>query len=120
MIQSTLERQPFVYIHHKVSAGVSAGEIALALEHAIQHENIRILWDLREMDEQDLGVYASHLPSLIDERGSHMSSKRRAFLVSEAQARNGNIEAFFGGVRWPWAVFRDKASALEWLGQDGD
>ena len=116
----SLEHEPFLHIRHKVAGRPSVTDIALALEYALQHDDVPILWDLRDLEpDQDIWVLgASQLLPVVEDRRSRMSLNKRAFVVADVQADQGiagMLERLH--VPWPWGVFRDLSSALTWLAE---
>lgn len=113
-----LEHEPFLHIRHKVAGRPSVTDIALALEYALQHDDVPILWDLRDLEsDQDIwNLGATQLATVVEGRRSRMSLKKRAFVVADAQADQG-IAGMLERLHapWPWSVFRDLSSALAWL-----
>jgi hypothetical protein len=118
MIRSSVETHPFRYICHTIAGIPTRADITLAIEHALQHDDVPILWDLRGVDVPESAEYERQLLTLIDERRLQIPSRRRAFLVAEehfalAQGLLGELR-----LSGDWSVFavRDEPDALRWLG----
>ena len=117
MIRSSLETHPFRYVCHQVSGTPTRTDITLAIEHALQHTDVPILWDLRGLDLPERADYERQLRAMIDERRLQIPSRRRAFVVDAkhhtlAQALLGRLS-----LSGEWSVFTasDESNALLWL-----
>jgi hypothetical protein len=116
MIASSLIEEPFVCICHRVSGVPDPAEVALAVQHALQHGELPVLWDLRDAElHQGLLVHEPSLRSLINRSLRNMSDAKRAFIVN-ADVRTG-FEQFLArlGLPWAWGVFVTWDAALDWL-----
>jgi len=116
MITSSLIRDPMVCICHKVADTPTVEEIALAIQHTLQHSELPVIWDLHELDlDADLAVLEANLRALVDRWRSRMSVEKRAFVVPR-DARD-RFAQFLGSLRlpWTWAVFETEAAAVRWL-----
>lgn len=88
----------------------------LAIQHTLQHGELPVLWDVRELDlSATLLHYEDSLRSLIARWRPEMSSEKRAFIVTGEVCRE--FEAFLGRLNlpWSWAVFETSEAALDWL-----
>ncbi len=116
MITSSLIRDPMVCICHKVSDTPTVEEIALAIQHTLQHSELPVIWDLQDLDfREDLAAHEASIRSLIDRWRSGMSVEKRAFVVP-GQVRE-RFAQFLGSLRlpWTWAIFESAAAAIDWL-----
>ena len=83
-----------------------------------EHHDAAVLWDLRDVvliDSTDQ-VDASGISQLIQLMKGRVSSRKRAFVVSES-AHVEILERILGGTTapWPWAVFTDFEEARTWV-----
>jgi len=116
MIVSSLIEAPFVCVCHRVSGTPEPGEVALAVEHTLQHGELPVVWDLRDADiHEGLLIHEPALRALIGRRLRDMSDTKRAFVV-KAEVHRG-FEQFLERLRvpWAWAVFDTWDAALDWL-----
>ena len=81
MIKCDLQTHLFRYIRHRASGNLSVADIALAVEHALQHQDIPILWVLEGVDSAAVADFEDQLKQLVDRRQLRASTRRRAFLV---------------------------------------
>ena len=118
MIRSSLEESPFRHIRHNISGALTRTDIALAIEHALQHVDVPILWDLRQVDLPERPGYEDELLALIDEKRLQMPTRRRAFVVNPEHSAlaQGLLRSL--RIAGEWSVFpaRDESGALRWLG----
>jgi hypothetical protein len=116
MITSLLIEDPFVFVCHRVSGTPSMTEVALTVEHTLQHSELPVLWDLRALDlDEGMSVYKASLHSLIGKWYSDMSSEKRAFVVKPDNHKD--VEEVLGTLHlpWSWGVFDSWDAAIEWL-----
>ncbi|MEJ2088163.1 MAG: hypothetical protein P8Y69_06770 [Gammaproteobacteria bacterium] len=116
MITSSLIHDPVACLCHHVTGAPVVGDVATAIQAALQHEGVPVVWDLREVKlGEDMLAYEDSLRGLIGDWRPEMSAEKRAFVV-DARVREG-FEVFLGGLTlpWGWGVFDSWDHALEWL-----
>lgn len=118
MIESTIEA---ALITHRVDGPVGLDDISKAISVTLSvDENIAVLWDLRAVPfEREPDEFESGIPRLITLMKNKMRGGKRAFVV-DAWWQGELLEHLIGlsTAPWPWAVFLDLESALEWLTHD--
>ena len=105
-------------VTHRVEGPVGLDDISKAMSvSASAGENTAVLWDLRNVPfEREPDEFESGVPKLITLMKNKMRGGKRAFLV-DAGWQGEFLEYLIGKstAPWPWAVFLDHDSALDWL-----
>ena len=105
-------------VTHRVEGRIGLDEISKAMSvTASTGENTAVLWDLRNVPfAREPDEFESGVPKLITLMKHKMRGGKRAFLVA-AGWQGEFLEYLIGKstAPWPWAVFLDHDSALDWL-----
>jgi hypothetical protein len=116
MIESFVIENPVVCFCHRASSTLELAEVALAIQHTLQHGELPVVWDLRDADlHEGMLVHEPSLRSLISRRLRDMSAAKRAFVVN-SKVRTG-FERFLHrlALPWVWGVFDTWDEAINWL-----
>jgi len=116
MLSSSLVESPVRCVVHTVHGTPTPAEMILAVHHTLQHGEVPVLWDIRDLDPNaDFTPYEQQLRNLIRSSSPVLSSRRRAFLVGTDQ--RPALEPFLSRLAFSgsWAVFDTYDAALRWL-----
>lgn len=113
-----VEQEPILHIRHKLSGRPSAAEVGLAMAHTLQHDDLPVLWDLRETEvtEIDWAELSKSISSLVESHRGQMSSMKRAFVVRDDRVA-AVLYTFLSELQppWPWNVCSELDDALRWI-----
>lgn len=114
------KQHPIPHIRHRISGTPTVRDIGLALEYTLQHEDIPVLWDLRELElDEDSWVQAANtVAAIVNPIKGRMSAEKRVIVVADDVTEAG-VELILGrlSVPWQWKIVRDVNEALAWLAE---